>query len=608
MAMGGPKIVYYDKDVISLTDVRRASRVSGADAFHIRPNDALWPDGSAVEAETIWSQREYRFREELMDCFEELKHLAGPMIYQGVDLLEAIRYDWIFAVEEAYHRCWAILKLVRKYHPQSIHWITNRPAFVAAAQDTSLLANTIFTHDVRAVRRTSVWAAQQLNRIRLWVWLWRQERQMRRRIEKQPSNSSPTDAVVFAEYYPNSAKLTLRVADAIERLSDEPTAFFGGRPSVCDLIAANGRKCSIMDTLSSRPESSTALKATFAQFANAVAAQCHNPTSAAAKHVDAPRSIAAIKPVRREVVQQTQELLQAAVGWVDAFRDLIVKNRPRALVTTTYSGTFGRALALVAETCDVPSIYIQHGVLAKTRFFRHFPHSKVLLWGEGNMCALNRLGIPRERMAVVGAPIYDELARTQRVTGASSGSNQSNVGPRILLLGSRPGGSVVNTALFERILRATLNVVQAIPSAVLTVKLHPSDRTQIAETVLRNIERVVLERESSLRELLLDSDVAIVTSSTAGLEACALDRPLVQFDPTGSETVVDYHSYGAAIAVTSESDLGVAIHDALWNDSVRAKLAVGRRQLVDDLLDGARGDATRRAAEEILEIVGSLSK
>ena len=226
----------------------------------------------------------------------------------------------------------------------------------------------------------------------------------------------------------------------------------------------------------------------------------------------------------------------------------------------------------------------------------------LLLWGENIVRAYHARGIPLEHMRVVGSPLYDDtIVAHGRKDSAAMPAERSAA--RVLLLASRPGGSVVNATLFERILRATADAVLSRPDRSLVVKLHPADHSGIAQRLFGKHERVRVVEKASVSELLGECDAAIVTSSTTGLEACMFDKPLIEFDPTGTQPMIDYAKYGAAICVDRESDLKGAIEAALHDDETGRRLAAGRRRLLDDVLDGGRRDATETAAREILSMI-----
>ena len=95
--------------------------------------------------------------------------------------------------------------------------------------------------------------------------------------------------------------------------------------------------------------------------------------------------------------------------------------------------------------------------------------------------------------------------------------------------------------------------------------------------------------------------VALIVSSTAGLEACVARKPLVCLRIPGLSVDDFYSDYGAVLEFSLEGE-GVAERLAQelgrLRESVDAQeaLADGRSRLLDDRVGGARGDAAERAA------------
>ncbi len=596
---------FYDQEIVDALDVKNALATAKSDIFHICPTDTAWPENMAAETELIWSSRDQRFREILMQRFEDIRHSTGPLMFQGADLLEVIRYDWIAATENAYWRYWAVCELVARYRPHRLLWTTTHPQYLpivrAACDDAglSLLVKCPSRDRLRyRVQRT-------FDQFRDYLWFWYDRRRTRKQSQVIAScrpNQQRSD-VVIAEFFPNSAEVSLRAANAFENLAGLPVAFVGGRAAVCDFLISKGRPCFHMEEFRVAADKSSrnaidGLNRTLGAAVRSVI--CKPRGNDARQRLRIRRSV---DPLMNEIAGRQRELVRAAVEWIDLFYSMIDRLQPRILITTTFSGSFGRALAFAAHSKGIGSIYIQHGLTGETEYFSHVPHRRILLWGQSILRAYQAAGISPERMRVVGSPIYESVANHRNAASDAKPISEHPVGCRVLLLGSRPGGYYVNTAVFERILRATGEATFSIPGASLIVKLHPSDHSGIAERVFGGNRNVTLVKKGELSFWLRQCDVAIVTSSTTGMEACMFDIPLVEFNPTGNEIPVEYYNYGAAIPVRNASDLATAIHNALHDEGVREQLRQGRRRLIDDVLNGGNSDASLRVASEVLDVL-----
>jgi hypothetical protein len=601
-------VVYYDLEQVSPDCIRRAAAAVGNDAIHVRPTDAIWPESSAVESATIWPQRDYRFRELVMDQFDRLAEATGRILHHDVDLLEALRYEWVFATEDVFHRAWTVAELVRRHGPTRLHWVTSDPRYLAVIRAVCEAQKLRCSIDCSRLDRLKNMLGRPTELLRNRLWLLREKHRLRRYLseltQRRNSREAPRRPVVFAEIYPNNTKLALQISEAMERSSGVGGVFVGGRKEVCDLVLAGGRPCFLMDEFRPARQTPMPLDQMRAQLSRGTADAFSRRIAGDSTGAGGPLG-ENVKPVTAHAARVGQNLLGVAADWSERICEMICRLQPQAIVSTTYAGIFGRVLALAGKAHGVPAAYVQHGILGEGRFLSHFPYNRLLLWGDNVVRAYQSQGVPLERMRVVGSPLYDEStnardrkARGQKPEGGSSSS--------VLVLGSRPGGSVVNSTLFERILRATAAAVLSQPNRSLVVKLHPADHSGIAQRMFNGHDRVRVVETASVSNLLSDCDVAIVTSSTTGLEACALDKPLIEFDPTGTQAMIDYARYGAAICVGHESDLQPALDKVLSDERTRQELALGRRRLLDDVLNGGNCNATQAAATEILNMMNDV--
>lgn len=141
----------------------------------------------------------------------------------------------------------------------------------------------------------------------------------------------------------------------------------------------------------------------------------------------------------------------------------------------------------------------------------------------------------------------------------------------------------------------------------MTVKLHPGDNTGVVESLLQGYPQVRVARDVNSQETIFQSDVVIVASSTTGLEACIADKPLIVAETSGLSEYGPYREYGAALHVSLDwpgaaEHLTDAIRQLASDPETAAKLAKGRRRLIDDVLNGGRGDAAVLTAQAIVEL------
>jgi len=111
------------------------------------------------------------------------------------------------------------------------------------------------------------------------------------------------------------------------------------------------------------------------------------------------------------------------------------------------------------------------------------------------------------------------------------------------------------------------------------------------------------------QDVIVESDLVVVVSSTTGLEACVADKPLIVVELVDDPDSVPYASYGAALKVSVSGtdpagELTQAITHLQTDPSGVSSLAVGRRRLLDDMLNGSTGNAVEQAAMAVAQLLG----
>ena len=245
------------------------------------------------------------------------------------------------------------------------------------------------------------------------------------------------------------------------------------------------------------------------------------------------------------MVEKLSSLLEESAFWLDSFLEAYNALRPRCVVSTTYSSTVGRAAALAARARNASSAFVQHGMFPDHDVFTNFCNDSLFVWGNANRQTMLRNGIADSRIKVVGAAIYDDLIRRERLNGPIR-FPRAGEPLKVAYMASRTGGQVVSFSIARLQLMTVARAVSEIPNGQLTVKMHPGDNSRMIETFLQDCPGVRLIRDGSSQDVILQTDVVIVASSTTGLEACIADKPLVVLETKGLFEYNPYRKYGAA--------------------------------------------------------------
>ena len=204
-------------------------------------------------------------------------------------------------------------------------------------------------------------------------------------------------------------------------------------------------------------------------------------------------------------------------------------------------------------------------------------------------------GIDPNSIHITGQPAFDKhpwyLAHTEREEVCRKLGVDSN---RFLVtFMSQPN------AEREDVFRTLIEAVKKVDSnkISLVVKLHPNENGQIQRVIMREmgVKDILLVKSMDARELLAVSDLIITVSSTTGLEAAVMGKPLVYINVTNKEDYIPFEDMGIGIRCTNSTEL----YDVLKQAAVDHNLPV--------LMNTSNYKTDGNAAERVGNLVKQLA-
>ncbi len=601
--------VYYDLDEISADDVRRA-RSRGPDADHFALRGATWPKEFADRPPArVLNSRDFDYQARLMDwidrMFAALTATASGRPhrpFQDTDLLEIVRFHFLFNFAPVAQRWWALSEIVQSKSPNRLIWVAPRARL---GQLRALSSPNIPTRvellpasdfdGLRAVLHNARRIAGPLRR-RFRRWFLRPR-------STAPRPSLTNSGIVFVEYFPNNVKGILPVAKALQDRHGIEPSWLALRTPVAEALRNSGVPAAAVTRCDEDPVDERT-PFTAAERACLEAALDELPHGI----YQGPKGLDGREYLKPAVAKHLTALLEQARYWLAGLTAAFDHLRPQCVVSTSYSSIPGRAAAMACAQRGGKSVYLQHGLFPDRSFFTRFCNDVLLLWGDSNRRFMIEQGISPDRVQVVGATNYDELIARSRDT-APKPVPQPGAPLVVALMASRTGGAALSYSAADTCVTNVARAVAAIESAHLIVKIHPGDKTGMVERAVGKLPGCTIVKAGNSQDVILQSDIVIVVSSTTGLEACVADKPLIVLEPVGVPNFGTYAQYGAALMVPLNGDcdwerIADAIQRLQGGPAMAAELALGRRRLVDDMLNGGRGDAANLAATAIAGCIG----
>ena len=301
-------------------------------------------------------------------------------------------------------------------------------------------------------------------------------------------------------------------------------------------------------------------------------------------------------------------------------RAIEVEKTDLVLITCGYC-QLGRAAIIAGMLKGVPTLEIQHGVIhpshpgymyAKDEISTDVVSSyypipdKIAVYGNYHKELLTKMSVyPEDSVVVTGQPRYDILYRTDRIYSREKFFKKYKINPnhKIILWTTAFVGQDDEESIED--LKAVFETIQGIKDTTLVIKPHPWDGrryTKMIEDYLNiyKISAVVTPRSSDTYEQLFACDLMITSGSTTGMEAIALNKPVIVLNLTGKPGAIDYVEQGVALGVYKAEDLKPTIEKLLRDDSAIAK---NRERYIENYLYKTDGKATERVVNVIEEMI-----
>ncbi|PYM91723.1 MAG: hypothetical protein DME04_18160 [Candidatus Rokuibacteriota bacterium] len=286
--------------------------------------------------------------------------------------------------------------------------------------------------------------------------------------------------------------------------------------------------------------------------------------------------------------------LEGAVRFLDA-------RAPDAVVIASDRRYAERALALAARARGIPTLlFWGASLLSRDRTNTFEVADRLLLIGDDVRAALVTQGIEPRRLTVVGDPrsnaarLEDRAALRERVFSELALAS----GRPLVVLVSKYASVLFSSEEKEAFYRTVAGAVERLgqPHVMrlaqphVVIKVHPNEhlpllREQVREWGWRD---AVLTQSYDIHRLFRAADVAVMVTSMAGVEAMAMDCPVVAVQTRGKDFEGDYMPAYVSEGAVARVDMGDA-------DGLAAALAglVSEGPTRDALLARGRAFAAR---------------
>ncbi len=308
-----------------------------------------------------------------------------------------------------------------------------------------------------------------------------------------------------------------------------------------------------------------------------------------------------------------REGLPALIADIEGAHWLVRRLKPRVMVVAVDVSPAARALSRTLVRHGVPVLVLQHGAVSMDMGGFHvmpLEGGRQAVWGNlPREWHLHRGKTP-ESQVVTGNPGFDAIAAGWDAPSEEV-RRRLGIDPQkglILLATEWLSGtsSLATVEDEEKFIRHTLRALKRFPDHKVVVKLHPGYQPAYERLVRAIAARegvAVTLAKTGLWDLLASSDVVIISSSTVGLEAMILGRPVVVVHTYQGAEEVPYVASGAALGASQPEEIAEAVERALHDAGAGEAMARARETFVPAYASKQDGLASERVAQLIRRMI-----
>ncbi|AEG18377.1 CDP-glycerol--poly(glycerophosphate) glycerophosphotransferase [Methanobacterium paludis] len=253
---------------------------------------------------------------------------------------------------------------------------------------------------------------------------------------------------------------------------------------------------------------------------------------------------------------------------------------------------------LYCKKRGIPHFEVQHGIYTTNSLLATPLSDKIFVWGEATKNALVEAGANNDQIEVTGSPKYDSVI-TKLNDYSKSITNPLN---KTILFATQPFPGNINLQIIDEI-GLFLKKNEGIN---LIVKPHPAETADYYKKFVEHFADDMIhvaDNNDNIIELLLNADVTIMISSTVGIDAAILDKPMICVNLSDQKSV--YVEGGVALEAKDLKDIVSQINNIMYDDKIRKNLAECRKRFVYNYVYLQDGKASERIVDGIVKMIES---
>jgi len=289
------------------------------------------------------------------------------------------------------------------------------------------------------------------------------------------------------------------------------------------------------------------------------------------------------------------------IRYIEVVNNMLSVEKPKLLAVMNEITTLGNIAVHIAKQKGIKTLCVQHGAIGNDPgSFVPVSVDKVALWGDSSKRTLINEGASKEKIVITGAPQFDNIRKfNAEIKEGISREIGLDFSKKYVLLTTQ------NYPYMEKTVRYLCKAIKSIPDLQIVIKTHPAEySTKKYRNIMKEFGIKGIVTNKYLYPLMKECSVMITISSTTGLEALIMGKPLITINLSGKPDVMPYAESGVAIGIHKPEDIKPAIKSVLKDKDVRKKLVKKIKLFIYDQCYKMDG----KASERIVDLIKKMTQ
>lgn len=287
---------------------------------------------------------------------------------------------------------------------------------------------------------------------------------------------------------------------------------------------------------------------------------------------------------------------------------LYARLKPRCIVLREAVREPEKTIVSAARLFNIPTLVIQHGLLAEPNVYTKLHAGCIALWGKAGIEWYKGYGNEKAAYVVTGKPQHDSLYVKMREENQPVGQKRT-----ILYIGDyyKHVKERMNVYMLQdserRSIAVLLDAMKSFPGVRLIIKMHPFDLFNADELLAQYkfdaSSGVSVVKNGDIDDLIMASSLVITSFfSSAALDAVIAGKPLISLNYYKQPDLIPFAGRQVALGVNKPGDLKGAIRRIFADKSLNDTFTANRDKFIYDYAYKVDGQSTARVIDLITKI------